>query len=111
MPWWIWLVLTIAMIASLAVGTVYAIKHGLRALHTVGKVSAQFSKRFEAMAEPVESDPDQPAVFTQPLRVAAQRYSDAHVDVIKRDNRKRNRHVRQWARWDRFNNPEVPAQE
>ena len=42
-------------------------------------------------------------IFTEPLRVAAERYSDAHVEVIERRQRREERHVRTWSRWSTFN--------
>ena len=52
---------------------------------------------------PSDGQPE-PPLFTQPLSVASERYSQAHAEVIRRREAKRSRHVEAWARWRRFNN-------
>lgn len=101
MPWWIWLVLAVAALASLLSGGVIAFMHGLRALRTIGAVGGSVGERLESMSGSTDSPNEysEPAVFTKPLRIAARRYADAHADVVERRRRRRNRHARQWAAW------------
>ena len=73
-----------------------------------GKVSRTGAAIGEHMAAfqntaPSDGQPE-PPLFTQPLSVASERYSQAHAEVICRREAKRSRHVEAWARWRRFNN-------
>ncbi|MCH9275587.1 hypothetical protein JS533_004775 [Bifidobacterium amazonense] len=102
MPWWIWLLLTLFMLAMIAAGIIYAAIHGLRGLRAAGDVGARIGERLAAMQE-TESSDDEPhaPVFTEPLRTAADRYTQAQSEVAARRQATRDRHARTWARWDR----------
>ena len=91
MPWWIWLILSLFMLAMIVAGIAYAALHGFRALNGIAEIGSR-------LGEPLA-----PPAFTQPLNSAISRYDDAQVDVIRRRNAKRERHARAWARWSRFN--------
>ena len=93
MPWWIWLVLVLFMLTMLVGGGAYACIRGYHAFKDAIKVGGRMSKRFEAMSEPLP----------QPLEDAANRYIDAHAEVVSRREEKRVRHARQWAQWKHSN--------
>ena len=94
MPWWIWLILSLFMLAMIVAGIAYAALHGFRALNGIAEIGSRLGKPLSELAPPT---------FTQPLNSAISRYDDAQVDVIRRRNAKRERHARAWARWSRFN--------
>lgn len=104
MPWWIWVVLAAFMLVVLVAGLAYA---ALRLWHGFRKVSdtgARIGECLAAMGRPSEAAAvDEPPSFTQPLQAAADRYADAHADVVRRREARRARHVEAWARWRRFN--------
>lgn len=105
MPWWVWLVLALFMLAMFVAGVVYAVLHGIRAMKTVSPVGRQISERLDAMShrdDPADAG-EQRAIFTEPLRVAADRYADAHAVVVERRERRRDRYAQQWAHWSHFN--------
>ena len=59
---------------------------------------------FEAMSEPLPQPKENTSpFFTRPLEDAANRYIDAHAEVISRREEKRVRHARQWAQWKHSN--------
>ena len=92
MPWWIWLVLVLFMLTMLVGGGAYACIRGY------------MSKRFEAMSEPLPQPKENTSpFFTRPLEDAANRYIDAHAEVVSRREEKRVRHARQWAQWKHSN--------
>lgn len=105
MPWWIWLILALFMLAMIICGLVYAGIHGIRALRDASETGGRIGEKLSAMGEPdsVGHTPE-PAIFTQPLSVAQDRYAEAHAEVIRRRAAKRERHIRAWNRWKRFNN-------
>ncbi|WP_055427352.1 hypothetical protein [Bifidobacterium aesculapii] len=100
MPWWIWLLLVLFMIAVLAAGGTYAARRALAALHVVSHTGERISDRLERMTAPTD-DVDETArpIFTEPLHVAAERYEQAHATVVRRRQETRDRHVRAWRRW------------
>lgn len=104
MPWWVWLVLALFMLGMLIAGCMYAAVHGMRALRNVSETGAQISERLGRMSEhdSTVQAPQRP-IFTEPLRVAEERYSDAHVQVIERRQQREDRHARTWRRWSTFN--------
>ena len=91
MPWWIWLILALAMLAVLIAGIIYVIIHGLHALQSVQRTGEAVSERKER------------PIFTEPLEVAANRYTQAHTKVDKRKRARRERYARIWSRWASFN--------
>lgn len=100
MPWWIWLLLVLFMIAMIVIGGVYAIRRAIAALGVISETGSRVGERLARMGEPVAAEPDDDApIFTQPLKVAAGRYEQAHVGVILRKEAKRGRHVEAWRRW------------
>ena len=90
MPWWIWLLLALFMLSMIVAGCIY--------------VGSRAGERFAAMGDtlPVEQANSAP-FFTRPLQDAADRYVDAHAQVIERREAKRERHAAQWRRWKHFN--------
>ncbi|KFI97476.1 ABC transporter permease [Bifidobacterium stellenboschense] len=100
MPWWIWLLLALFMFAMIVIGGIYAFRRAMAALRVVSDTGEQVSDRLAAMGEPAEdSAEDDSPIFTQPLRVAAERYEHAHIEVVKRRQATRDRHVQAWKRW------------
>lgn len=104
MPGWVWILLVLFMIAMLVSGAVYAIIHAIRAGKTVGQVGESVGRH---MPQPVDKDarPRESTgpFFAQPLNKASERYSQAHADLLRRKNYKRDRHASAWARWKHFN--------
>mgnify|MGYP001405668031 CR=1 FL=1 len=84
MPWWIWLILALFMLAMIVAGLIYAALHGIRALKDMSDIGGQLAERVAAMGE--------------------NRYAEAHADVIRSKAAKRERRTQAWARWKRFNN-------
>ena len=71
MPWWIWLILALFMLAMIVAGLIYAALHGLRALKDMSDIGGQLGERVAAMGEPgTSADTSEPPLFTQPLSVA-----------------------------------------
>lgn len=104
MPWWIWLILALFMLAMLVAGIVYAAVHALRASKVVGAVAADVSARIDEMNAPQDAGgAPRRAIFTEPLAVAADRYADAQVAVVERRERRHERHAAVWRRWEQFN--------
>lgn len=100
MPWWIWLLLALFMIAMLIIGGIYVFRRALAALSVISETGARIGDRLTRMSEPVDQEnPDEAPIFTQPLKVAAERYEEAHVGVILRKEARRDRHVQAWRRW------------
>ena len=92
MPWWIWLLLALFMLAMVVSGVVYACLHGYRAFKDVAK------------GKPLpQNNENEAPFFTRPLKDAADRYADAHAGVIERHEAKRSRHAQQWAQWRHCN--------
>lgn len=105
MPWWIWLILALFMLAMIVAGLIYTALHGIRALKDMSDIGGQLGERVAAMGESgISADTSEPSLFTQPLSVAQNRYAEAHADVIRRKAAKRERHTQAWVRWKRFNN-------
>lgn len=102
MPWWVWLILVLFMVAMLVAGVAYAVLHAIRAAHSVGVVGAKLGERLSALSDVDEASvaPDTRPLFTLPLDVATGRYADAHAGVISRREAKRDRHAATWADWD-----------
>ncbi|MCI1673434.1 hypothetical protein [Bifidobacterium tibiigranuli] len=103
MPWWIWLLLALFMLAMLLIGAAYVVVHGLRAFHVVADMGSTVSDKLSAAGEGEGPEPDEPPLFTQPLRHAQERYAEAHADVVRRRMRAHDRHADQWAQWRQFN--------
>lgn len=107
MPWWIWLILSLFMLAMIVAGIAYAALHGFRALNGIVQIGSRLGKPLSELADVPQGadarEPLDPPTFTQPLNSAISRYDDAQVDVIRRRNAKRERHARAWVRWSRFN--------
>ena len=55
MPWWIWLILALFMLAMLVAGIVYAAVHALRASKVIGAVAADVSARIDEMNAPQDA--------------------------------------------------------
>lgn len=105
MPWWIWLVLVAFMLVMLVAGLIYAALHLWRGFQKVSQTGAVIGEHMAAFQDVgTSSGPSEPPLFTQPLATASERYSQAHAEVIRRRENKRNRHAEAWNRWRRFNN-------
>ena len=48
MPWWIWLILALFMLAMIVAGLIYAALHGLRALKDMSDIGGQLGERVAA---------------------------------------------------------------
>lgn len=100
MPWWIWLLLVLFMIAMIVIGSIYAFRRGIAALDVMAGTGAQLGERLAAMSDAQEpQDGDEAPIFTLPLSEAAARYERAHTAVIERRQARRERHMRAWQRW------------
>ena len=102
MPWWIWLVLALFMVASIVVGAVYAFRRALAALDTVRPTMDRFDEAMDRLAQDGDSAQPQTPLFVRPLDVAVERYSQTHARVIERSDERRRRRHATWARWARF---------
>lgn len=104
MPWWIWLVLALLMLAVIAAGVAYAVRRAFAALDMVSPVLDRFGEAMDRMgADDADGRPqDMAPAFTRPLRESADRYADAHARVVERHDAARRRHMAAWARWARF---------
>lgn len=70
MPWWIWLLLALFMLAMVVSGVVYACLHGYRAFKDVAKLGERTAKRIEAMGKPLpQNNENEAPFFTRPLRM------------------------------------------
>ncbi|ETY71563.1 hypothetical protein [Bifidobacterium moukalabense] len=104
MPWWIWLLLVLFMLAMIVAGCIYVVLHGYHAFKDIAQVGGRVGERFGAMQNTLpEEEANSAPFFTRPLQDAANRYVDAHAQVIKRREAKRERHAAQWGRWNHFN--------
>lgn len=105
MPGWVWILLTLFMIAMLAIGAIYAILHAIRAGKAMGQVGATISQHMPQPPAGEAGRQDQPEgpFFSQSLSKASSRYSQAHADLLRRKNSKRRNHEAVWARWKHFN--------
>lgn len=104
MPWWIWLILVIFMLAMIIAGTAYAILHAIRAGKTAMQTGITVSEHMAALSQADSSQEDgHPASFTVPLNEVVRRYEDAQARRYERRAAKRDRHVRIWARWSHYN--------
>lgn len=106
MPWWIWLILALFMIGMIAAGCIYAGIHGLRALQDVGEITSRISEITSTLGntEDVEENPeDSKPLYTQPISVAQARYRNAHAEIVRRKEAKRDRHAVKWADWTNYN--------
>ena len=45
MPWWIWLILALFMLAMIVAGLIYAALHGIRALKDMSDIGGQLGER------------------------------------------------------------------
>ena len=92
MPWWIWLILALFMLAMIVAGLIYAALHGLRALKDMSDIGGQLGERVAAMGEPGHLCRHQRAAS---VHSAAQRGTEslcrAHADVIRSKAAKRER--------------------
>lgn len=104
MPWWVWLLLVLFMVAVLIAGAAYVCVHGYRAFKVAAALGERISKRCEDMSKTfVQPQDNGIPFFARPLKDAASRYTDAQVDVIRHHEMKRTRHVQRWVRWQYFN--------
>ncbi|NEG69125.1 hypothetical protein [Bifidobacterium choloepi] len=105
MPGWIWWILVAFLIVMLVIGVVYVVRHALGAMHKLSAVGGKVSDRVSQMGvdpDAVATAPEAP-IFTQPLSVATERYSDAHAEIIEQRQARRERHMATWQRWLHFN--------
>ncbi|MBM6699296.1 hypothetical protein H7U32_02920 [Bifidobacterium pullorum subsp. saeculare] len=105
MPWWVWLVLALFMLAMLVAGLAYAALHAFRGVKSLSDVGGCLGERVAKLSQPSpDGAADEAPFFTRPLTDATDRYADAHAAVLARKAAKRERHAERWARWRRFNN-------
>ena len=94
----------LAMLAVLIAGIIYVIIHGLHALQSVQRTGEAVSERIALMSDTEGTrHPKERPIFTEPLEVAANRYTQAHTKVDKRKRARRERYARIWSRWASFN--------
>lgn len=101
MPWWIWLLLALFMLAMLIAGIAYAILRAIAALRTLGDVGEKVSGPLSALGE-LHADGNEDAQtpsFAEPLRGPLERYIAAHAALLSRKARKEDRHADVWRRW------------
>ena len=104
MTWWMWLTLSLILVAAFVLGVAYLVVHAIRALRTVSATADAVGKPLSAMtADDEQSHPLEPPLFTQPLKRSMDRYSLAHARVLERAQARRNRHAEQWNQWKHFN--------
>ena len=86
-------------------GIIYVIIHGLHALQSVQRSRLRrVSERIALMSDTEGTrHPKERPIFTEPLEVAANRYTQAHTKVDKRKRARRERYARIWSRWASFN--------
>jgi hypothetical protein len=103
MPWWIWLLPALFMLAMLIIGAAYVAMHAFRAFRVVSDMGSTVTDRIAAAEDDDQPQGNEPPIFTQPLRHAGDRYAEAHADVVRRRMRRHDRHAEQWAQWRQFN--------
>ena len=87
MPWWIWLILALFMLAMIVAGLIYTALHGIRALKDMSDIGGQLGERVAAMGEPgTSADTSEP-----PSANATPRHGPAGSDSTT--NRKQQWHV------------------
>jgi flagellar basal body-associated protein FliL len=99
MSWWIWLLLVVFMLVMLIVGVVFVVWRGLALMRTVSSLGATIERRLAPASTQEERAPLPRPVFTEPLTVASDRYTDAQAEVLARRETKHRRHMAQWERW------------
>ena len=52
MPWWIWPILVLFMLAMIAAGLVYAGLHGFHAVQDIAEIGGRLGERVSKMGEP-----------------------------------------------------------
>ena len=50
MPWWIWLILSLFMLAMIVAGIAYAALHGFRALNGIAEIGSRLGKPLSELA-------------------------------------------------------------
>ena len=74
MPWWIWLILSLFMLAMIVAGIAYAALHGFRALNGIAEIGSRLGKPLSELADVPQGadarEPLAPPAFTQPLNSA-----------------------------------------
>ncbi|NEG96855.1 hypothetical protein GFD17_08860 [Bifidobacterium sp. SMB2] len=103
MPAWIWIVLVLFFIVMVVAGLVYAGKRAIAAMHVIGETSAKTFGVLDRLGQQAAPRRPEPPSYTQPLHVAADRYAEAHAEVIRHQDAVRDRHVAIWRRWKEFN--------
>ncbi|NMM99721.1 hypothetical protein G1C96_0299 [Bifidobacterium sp. DSM 109958] len=100
MPWWVWLLCVVFMLAMIVAGLVIAARHGLRALHVIGDTGQRLAEPLGRMAEQrtEPTGPEDPS-FAQPLRASVERYEIAHAAKLRRRAAVEDRHADAWRRW------------
>ena len=100
MPWWVWVLCVMWLLAALTGGVAYAVVHALRLMRGMGETGRRISVPLGAMgdAHVERADPDDPS-FVQPLASAVDRYVDAHAGKLRRKSGTENRHAAEWKRW------------
>ena len=99
MTWWMWLILVIVMLIVLALAAAYAVVHGLRTLKTVNTSVESFTSRLDTIPDQDDLPEPEPAMLTQPLNNAIERYAGTQAVILERDKAKRERHRKTWDQW------------
>ena len=58
MPWWIWLILSLFMLAMIVAGIAYAALHGFRALNGIAEIGSRLGKPLSASRSPLRHSPN-----------------------------------------------------
>ncbi len=100
MPWWVWLLITIFMLAMIIIGGIYAFKRGMNLLLTANQTSSDIFERVGKMSDTEEArHADSTPLFTQPISQAANRYATKHATMIRRHEAAQDRHAKKWSEW------------
>ncbi|RBP99272.1 hypothetical protein [Bifidobacterium xylocopae] len=103
MPWWIWLLLALLMLAVLVMGVVYAFRRANAALKLLGSFGSAVNQRLDPARTEAKGRPAQDPSFTDSVSVSAGRYADAHARLLKRKDAAHRNHLERWAAWRSFN--------
>ncbi len=72
MPWWIWLILALFMLAMIVAGIAYAALHGFRALNGIAEIGGRLGKPLSELADvPQGADAREPPLRHSPNRSTA----------------------------------------
>ncbi len=100
MPGWIWVVLVLFFFAMFISGAIYVLLRIKKGIETAGRTGMKISSSLKKLAAGEESEKQREApIFTRPLSEAAEAYSDAHAEKIRRKDAAHRKHRNIWAKW------------